>query len=126
VVGAFDGKTYGVNAGLNWNFGTRQELRVKLQALGVGGHLRQAYEIDRDGRAIASNEPIEPLGVVNLGFQIRYRYEIAPLSDIYVVYNRGGYDSDIADDNATSNFRRSFDLRQVEQALVKVSYRLEF
>ncbi len=126
LVGAFDGKTYGVNAGINWNIGTRQELRVKLQALGVGAHLRQAYEIARDGRAVPTEEPVDDLGVMNLGFQIRYRYEIAPLSDIYIVYNRGGYESDAENEGAFSTFRRSFDLRHTEQALVKVAYRLEF
>ena len=35
-----------------------------------------------------------------LGFQIRYRYELAPLSYLYVVYGRGGFDQDPADDGA--------------------------
>lgn len=125
LVGAFDGKTYGVDAGVNWNLGSRQELRVKLQALGVGARLRQAYEITRDGRAVPSSEPVDDIGVVNLGFQIRYRYEIAPLSDLYIVYNRGGYD-DVARYDAAANLRHSFSIRDTEQALFKVAYRLEF
>ena len=29
--------------------------------------------------------------VRNLGVQLRYRFELAPLSYLYVVYGRGGY-----------------------------------
>lgn len=126
LVGAFDGRTIGLDSGINLNFGGNQELRMRLQALGVGAHLRQAYEVTPDGGRIPSDEPVSDFGVRNLGFQIRYRYEFAPLSDLYIVYNRGGYDDDPATTDASGNFRHSFDLRQVEQALVKVTYRLEF
>ena len=30
----------------------------------------------------------------NLGVQLRYRYEFAPLSYLYVVYGRGGYEQE--------------------------------
>ena len=73
----------------------------------------------------ASNENVDGLGVSNLGFQIRYRYEIAPLSDLYIVYNRGGYQEDTNDD-LDSQFRRGFGLKDVNEGLVKVAYRLEF
>jgi uncharacterized protein DUF5916 len=126
LVGAFDGRTIGVDSGINLNFGGNQELRVKLQALGVGARLRQAYEVAPNGSRIPTDEPVADFGVRNLGFQVRYRYEFAPLSDLYIVYNRGGYDDDPATTDASGNFRHSFDLRQVEQALVKVAYRLEF
>ena len=41
-----------------------------------------------------SDDPIDDFSVSNLGFQIRYRYELAPLSYLYVVYGRGGFDQD--------------------------------
>jgi hypothetical protein len=110
---------------VNWNFGNKQELRVKLQTLAVGAKLRQAYEISPEGRAIPTNEHVDGLGVANLGFQIRYRYEIAPLSNLYIVYNRGGYEED-TEDAVGSQFRRGFGLKDIEEGLVKVAYRLEF
>lgn len=125
LVGAFDGRTIGIDSGVNWNFGNRQELRVKLQTLAVGAKLRQAYNLTPEGRALPTDEHVDNLGVANLGFQIRYRYEIAPLSDLYIVYNRGGYTSD-TDDDVTSQFRHGLGLKDVEEGLVKVAYRLEF
>ncbi|TCV97086.1 hypothetical protein EC912_10181 [Luteibacter rhizovicinus] len=126
LVGAFDGRTIGIDMGMNWNIGNRQEVRVKVQALGVGARLRQAYVIDRDGRAVESNEPVKDFGVANLGFQIRYRYEIAPLSNLYIVYNRGGYETEDGVSDANEQFRHSLGLRDTNEALVKVAYRLEF
>lgn len=125
LVGSFDGRTVGIDSGVNWNFGNRQELRVKLQTLAVGATLRQRLEVTPSGGTVPSDEPIDGLGVANLGFQIRYRYEIAPLSNLYVVYNRGGYRDD-TDDDVGSQFRHGFSLKDVNEGLVKVAYRLEF
>ncbi|HEX2083478.1 MAG TPA: hypothetical protein VHF86_08370, partial [Xanthomonadaceae bacterium] len=59
------------------------------------------------------------------GFQIRYRYELAPLSYLYVVYGRGGYRQDAYSDEVGSLLGESFDIRDDEQLLVKLSYRFE-
>jgi hypothetical protein len=125
LVGSYDGRTVGIDSGVNWNFGNKQELRVKLQTLAVGAKLRQAYEINPEGRAVPTDEHVDGLGVANLGFQIRYRYEIAPLSNLYIVYNRGGYEQD-TEDEVGSQFRRGFGLKDIQEGLVKVAYRLEF
>lgn len=125
LVGVFDGRTVGLDSGVNWNLGNKQELRVKLQTLAVGAKLRQGLDVTPTGGTVVSNEPVDDLGVANLGFQIRYRYEIAPLSNLYIVYNRGGYIDDTNDD-VSSQFRHGFSLKDVNEGLVKVAYRLEF
>ena len=56
---------------------------------------------------------------------MRYRWEFKPLSYLYVVYGRGGdvfneYSQDVGDALADS-----FDLRDSEQLVVKLSYRFE-
>jgi hypothetical protein len=63
--------------------------------------------------------------VRNLGFQIRYRYEVAPLSYLYVVYGRGGYRQDAFSDEPGHLLRDTFALRDDEQFFVKFSYRFE-
>ncbi|MGE7139099.1 DUF5916 domain-containing protein [Luteibacter sp. NPDC031894] len=125
LLGSYDGRTVGIDSGLNWNLSNRQELRVKLQTLAVGAKLRDTLEVTPSGGTVHSDEPVDGLGVANLGFQIRYRYEIAPLSDLYIVYNRGGYVDD-TDDDVGSQFRQGFSLKDVNEGLVKVAYRLEF
>ena len=86
---------------------------------------RQGYRIDGAGHAIASDEPVEDFSVRNLRVQIRYRYELAPLSYLYVVYGRGGYEQDEVAEGSTRVLRDSFRLRDDEQLLVKLSYRFE-
>ncbi|HET6432243.1 DUF5916 domain-containing protein [Dyella sp.] len=125
LIGSFDSREILLNAGLNWAIGSRQELRVKLQALGLDARLLQAYRVGADRRAHPSDDAVSDFSVRNLGFQIRYRYELAPLSDLYVVYGRGGYALDPLFRGAANQFNRSFDLRDSEQLLVKLAYRFE-
>jgi hypothetical protein len=125
LIGSFDGRESHFDLGFNWTIGSHQELRLKLQAIAVNATLRQGYRIDSQGNAINSAESIDDLSVRNLGFQIRYRYEIAPLSYLYVVYGRGGYEQDVVADGSGRLLRDSFSLRDDEQLLVKLSYRFE-
>jgi len=125
LIGSFDEEQLNFDAGLTWNIGSKQELRVKLQAIGLKGRLEQAYRVDAGGNAIPTADPIDDINVNTLGFQIRYRWELAPLSYLYVVYGRGGFDQEPTDGGARELLRNSFELRDDEQLLVKFSYRFE-
>ena len=74
-----------------------------------------------------TNDPVEDFELQNLGFQIRYRKEIAPLSYLYIAYVRGGSLFEAGDGpyDAWEAFNNAFDLRDSEQLLVKLSYRFE-
>lgn len=125
LVGGFKMARQNLNASLNWNIGSHQELRIKLEALGLNADNPKAWRISADGRAVASNDNVQPFSLRNMGFQVRYRYELAPLSDFYVVYGRGGYASDDFAAGPASQFRDAFSLRDDEQLLVKLAYRFE-
>ncbi len=66
------------------------ELRVRLEALGLDAEAKRAWILAADGTPIRDSAPIESLALRNLAFQIRYRYQFAPLSYLYVAYVRGG------------------------------------
>jgi hypothetical protein len=125
LIGRFDEHTLRIDAGFDWNIDSRQELRMKLQAIGLDARLRHGYLVAGNGRAVASDQPVEDFSVRNLGLQIRYRYELGPLSYLYVVYGRGGYVLDGYARGSTDAFDGSFGLRQDEQLLVKLSYRFD-
>jgi opacity protein-like surface antigen len=125
LIGSFERRNAELSAGFNWTLTNRQELRLKLQAIGLSANLRQAYRIDARGDAIESGDDIEDFSVRNLGVQLRYRYEMAPLSYIYVVYGRGGYRQELVSDQSGGLLGDSFSLRDDEQLLVKFSYRFE-
>ncbi len=125
LVGSFDRRNSEISAGFNWTMTHRQELRLKLQAIGLAADLRQAYRIDPAGNAQPTAEPVDDFTVTNLGVQLRYRFEIAPLSYLYVVYGRGGFRNEPQTDGSASLLGDSFSLRDDEQLLVKFSYRFE-
>ena len=125
LVGSFDGRETRLRAGLDWTIDTRQELRIKLQAIGIGADARAAWRFDPAGHAIAVDDAIHDFNVRNLGFQVRYRYELAPLSYLYVVYARGGFDRHDGSDSVDEALFDSFRLRDDEQLMVKLSYRFE-
>lgn len=125
LVGTFDEHAQQLDAGVNWNIGNSQELRVKMQALGLDARVRQAWRAAPDGTPVATNDPIDDFSLSNLGFQVRYRWEFKPLSYLYVVYGRGG---DLFNEYSVDSSRAlgdAFDLRDSEQLVVKLSYRFE-
>ena len=125
LIGSFNGEETDLSAGFNWTITNRHELRLKLQAVAVNAEIRQGYRIDPSGSAIATEEPVEDFNVRNLGVQLRYRFELAPLSYLYVVYGRGGYEQAAVSDERGHLLRDTFSLRDDDQLLVKLSYRFE-
>ncbi|WP_329742405.1 DUF5916 domain-containing protein [Dyella sp. A6] len=127
LIGRFDEHTVELLAGFDWSIGNRQELRMKLEGLGLDARLRGAYRVNGNGRAMVSTDPVGDLGVRNMGLQLRYRYKLAPLSYLYVVYARGGYvmDDYVQDRGVGRLFQQSFSLRDDEQLLVKLDYRFD-
>jgi len=128
LLGTFRSDMLFLNAGTAWLIDEKQELRVRLEAIGLDARTRQAWRVAADGEPVAVDETIPDFGLRNLGFQVRYRYELAPLSHLYIAYVRGGslFEEDIGSRfDATREFTDAFDLRDSEQLLVKLSYRFE-
>jgi hypothetical protein len=74
----------------NWFPAPRQELRVKFQWIGLDATGRAAYTVADGPDPVLLPDPADDFSLSQLGLQIRYRFELAPLSDLYVVYARGG------------------------------------
>lgn len=124
--------TYGqeqalLNAGTVWLIDSKQELRVRLEALGLDAEAKRAWVVAPDGTPVRNNDPADSFALRNLGFQVRYRYEFAPLSYLYIAYVRGGsmFDAGARRYSVGDEFSSAFDLRDSEQLLVKLSYRFE-
>jgi hypothetical protein len=126
LLGTFESDMLFLNAGMTWLIDNRQELRVRLEAIGLDARIEQAWRVQPDGTPLATDDAIDDFSLRNMGFQVRYRYELAPLSYLYVAYVRGGslFDQGVPS-TATDEFARAFDLRDSEQLLVKLSYRFE-
>lgn len=124
LLGSFIAKQLNLSAGMQWLIGSKQDLRVKLETIALDAKVKQAWRVDGQGNSIASNDVVQDFNLNNFGLQIRYRYELAPLSDLYVVYSRGGFGFE--NDNPRDPFSLlgdAFSLRDDELFLVKLSYR---
>jgi hypothetical protein len=131
-----DGREFGrfrahqaeIYSNLNWFLGERQELRLKLQAIGIDAAARQALRLDADGRLVDSDAALADFRLRSLGFQLRWRYKLGTLSDVYAVYSRGGYAVDALAPGESRGVDRvlddTFSLRDDDQLLLKVAYRL--
>jgi len=106
-----------------WFPAERHELRLRTQWNVIDAEGEQSYRIGSGGRLIASNETVNDFAMINFGLQLRYRYEIAPLSDFYLVYSRGGLERiDEPTQGTWDLLGDSTSLRNSDQFLVKVRY----
>lgn len=127
LLGTFGSEQVFLTLGSVWLIDPKQELRVRLEALGLDAEAKQAWRVAPDGTPVRSAEALDDFALRNLGFQVRYRYEFAPLSYLYVAYVRGGslFRDGTGPYAVGDEFGGAFDLRDSEQLLVKLSYRFE-
>ena len=124
-LGSFKANRLDLYSNLNWFISERQELRIKLQAIAIDAEPAHALRIGTDGQLQASSAELENFRVRNLGFQIRYRYKLGNLSDVFAVYSRGGASNDAREGDVFDALGSSFNLRDDDQFLLKWSYRFD-
>lgn len=120
----FESDLYEVNLKADWYPDTRQEVRVKFQWAGVKSDARQGYDLAGNGDLINSSTPVNDFSVSDTALQIRYRFRIAPLSDFYLTYTRGGFWGE--DQNRESPYElwdNAWNNVTSEQILAKIRYR---
>ncbi|MEZ5467116.1 MAG: DUF5916 domain-containing protein [Lysobacterales bacterium] len=108
---------------LDWFPAAQHELRLKLQWLAITAQNPRAARIGASGQLRASNDALSDFSVNNFGVQIRYRWEFAPQSDLYVVYGRGGFVEEQGDRDLGDLLDDAFSLRDADQLLVKLRRR---
>ncbi len=123
--GSFDARRAELYSNLNWFIDDTQELRMKLQAIAIDAEAITMRTLGADGRLVANDAPLSDFSVRNLGFQLRYRYKLGPLSDVFAVYSRGGFEREtmMGDDSVGGILGDAFALDQDDQFLVKAAYR---
>jgi hypothetical protein len=124
LLGTYRMRQIELSGGLQWLVGSRHELRIKLETIALNAKSKMAWRVAPNGTPEPAADDIPDFELSNLGFQIRYRYELAPLSNIYVVYSRGGFAFDENGDRPVNGLLGdAFSLRDSEQFLIKLSYR---
>lgn len=102
------------------------EIQLRTQWYTVNAEAEQSYNIGDNGRLIADNALIKDFAATSFALQLRYRYEIAPMSDLYICYSRGGEDYIEGPEKGTLGLLGdSTTLRDSDQIMVKLSYRFK-
>ena len=105
-------------------FSARQQLRVQAEWTGIKSHGTQRLRIDNKGTLAANGGETSRFAISRVTVQVRYRWQIAPLSDLFVVYNRNGSLFEPSTDRSFADLAAdAFDEPQQEALLVKLRYR---
>lgn len=105
----------------------KQQLQFSLQWIGIRAEEDLFYSLPEDSfRLVEGPKPPgddDSFSVSNLNLQVRYRWQIAPLSDLFVVYQRGDrFRSELQ--SFDELFRQSWSDPLGDRIIVKLRYRL--
>ena len=105
----------------------RQQLRFTMQWAGIRAQESEFWRIPEEGGRLmqVAEDPSEEdsLSINRLTAQFRYRWEIAPLSDLFVVYTRGSNFFVESDDPFEDLFNDALTKPIVDLLVVKLRYR---
>jgi hypothetical protein len=123
-LGGYQAQRYSADLRLDWYPSSRQEVRLKFQWIGIDAKLVGDYQLNNLGGLTASDISSSDFGHSDTALQVRYRYQLAPLSDVFLVYSRGGYfNTDNSDLAVVDLLQEGWDSVQVESIVAKVRYR---
>lgn len=124
----FDSEEWSVKYGLDFFFNARHHFRMALQWVGIKAFEDEIFQIpatagDLIPTAKLPGEPTDNFNISTVNFQLRYRWEIAPMSDLFLVYTKNGNQRALPVDDFGSMFSDSYRHPVSEQLVVKLRYR---
>jgi len=124
--GAYDGDEWQPQLDLNWFISATHQIRLALQWAGVRAQENGFYAVpggDGELVPVPTTRPDHDFTVSLLTAQLRYRWAIAPLTDLFVVYNLGNSLPNQLEASFDDLFSDSFDDPIIESVVVKLRYR---
>jgi len=125
---SFEAHQWAPNLELNYFIGPRQQLRFSMQYNGLKAFEDRFWQSSSRGA-----EPLTPVAKPNatpddfvisrMTFQARYRWEIAPISDLFLVYTRGAHIPRDGFDTYSDMFARTWNQPIVNNIAFRLRYR---
>lgn len=123
---AFKGAQWQPQFSLEYFPSAKQQLRVSMQWIGIRAIENRFYTLAAgDTTLVEGPKPpgaSDDFAISQLNFQLRYRWQIAPLSDLFVVYTRGDK-KQVGLQEFDELFRDSWNDPLGDQLVVKLRYR---
>jgi hypothetical protein len=125
----FDAKQLMPRFHVDYFLTAKQQFRISLQWVGIKADEAETYLVPDDpGHLIPIERPPGPprdFYISQMSFQARYRWEIAPLSDVFVVYTRlADRDGPLAGQDFNDLFDDAIDFPFFNALTIKIRYRL--
>lgn len=124
--GAFDADEWQPSLDINWFIAPGHQIRWNLQWAGVRATDKGFYAIpegDGDLMVAVRAKDNYDFNITQLTTQLRYRWEIAPLTDLYLVYNRGNAIRPSGEYDAMDLFDESLSEPVIDTFVAKLRYR---
>jgi len=114
---------------MNYFINAKQQFRLAMQWTGIKAQEDEYYRVDQTDvrHLIPTAKHATTRGdftISQLNFQARYRWEIAPLSDLFVVYTRGSNLPNYAGSEFQDLLFDAWTERLTDVWVVKLRYRL--
>lgn len=125
--GAFDADEWQPSLDINWFIAPGHQLRWNLQWAGVRATDKGFFAVplgDGDLMAAVRERDNYDFNITRLTTQLRYRWAIAPLTDFYLVYNRGNSLKPDDELDVLDLFDESFSEPVINTVVAKLRYRL--
>ena len=125
----YDADDFQPRLSVDYFLSARQQLRLTMQWAGIKAEAQEYWEVPASegeliARTLGPGAVNEDFTLSRLTAQFRYRWEIGPLSDLFVVYTRGSNLENIdLDDNFGTLFTDALNEPIVEFLVVKLRYR---
>ncbi len=125
----FDAEEWSAKFNVDYFFTARQQFRASLQWVGIKAFEDEFFTIPAKAgvlldRTKAPGDPSDNFSISTLNFQVRYRWEIAPMSDLFLVYTKNGLQRQLQTFEEFSDmFSDVYDEPVSEQFVVKLRYR---
>ncbi len=121
--GYFDKEMVSSGINIDWFPGNNQEFRLKAFIYGIKANNSRAYRVNPGGYMTPTLDEINPFQLSETAFQIRYKYEFSPLSNLYVVYTRGGKSSGLLRDSFDGLYANAWNNQTLDKFIVKIRYK---
>ena len=113
---------------MDYFISAKQQLRLKLQWVGLDADESQYWLVPQTpGRLLPRTkmdlDPKDDFTVSQMTVQLRYRWEIAPLSDLFIVYTRGANLPNRSDQGFDYLFRDALNEPIIDVFTMKLRYR---
>jgi hypothetical protein len=124
--GAYDGSEWAPQLDVNWFISPYHQIKLSLQWVGVRAREDGFYAVPiGDGDLVPAPRirPDHDFTASLLTAQLRYRWEIAPLTDFFIVYNRGNSLPNQYDSSFDDLFSDAFEDPVIDSFVAKLRYR---